>query len=85
MHHEVTQCLLKLRNQAEDPDEFDGESIQLWVEYELEALRWGVDPDVSREELESLLSDSTVEVSREEHGDGHAGNFVYRLASFLHN
>ncbi len=72
----MSRCLLRLRDQAEAHDEFDGEGIQLWVEYELEALRWGVDPDVSREELENLLSDSKVKVSREERGDGHADDFV---------
>jgi hypothetical protein len=55
---------------------FDGEGTRLWLDYELEALRWDVDPDISREELATLVEGSTVELDREEHRDGHAGDFV---------
>jgi hypothetical protein len=45
------------------------------MDYELEALHWGVDPDVSRDELAALIEGSTVELSREEDRDGHASDF----------
>lgn len=65
LRHAVLQCLLKLRDRADAHEEFDGESIQLWLDYELEVLRYGVDPDISREDLESLVVYSTVVLTRE--------------------
>jgi hypothetical protein len=76
VHHQVPRCLLRLRDRADAYLELDGEGIQLWLDYELEALRWGVDPDVSREGLAALVEGSTVELAREEHRDTHAGDFV---------
>jgi|SRR5215217_6020787 len=76
LHHRVPRCLLRLYDKAASRPEFDGEGIELWLYYELEALRWGVDPDVSREELETLIDASTVLVSREEHRAGHENDFV---------
>ena len=76
MHHAVPQCLLSLRERADAHQEFDGEGIQLWLDYELEALRYGVDPEVSREDLEALVEGSTVLVPCEEHGAGHETDYV---------
>ena len=78
LHHSVPHCLLRLRDRADAHHEFDGESIQLWLDYELEALRYGVDPDVSREKLVALVEGSTVLLPREEHRNGHseASDFV---------
>ena len=76
VHHRVPRCLLGLRNQAEAHSELDGEGLQLWLDYELEALRWGVDPDVSCEGLAALVDGSAVEVGREEHREIHAEDFV---------
>jgi hypothetical protein len=78
VHHCVPQCLLRLRDQAEAHQEFDGEGIQLWLDYELEALRFSVDPDISREELATLVENSTVLLPREEHRTNHseASDFV---------
>jgi hypothetical protein len=39
---------LRLRDRADAHEEFDGESLQLWLDYELVAMRYGVDSDVSR-------------------------------------
>jgi hypothetical protein len=39
VHHTVPRCLLSLRDRADAHPEFDGEGIQLWLDYELEALR----------------------------------------------
>ena len=76
IHHRVPRCLLRLRDRADAYREFDGEGIQLWLDYELEALRWGVDPDVSREELAALVEGSTVLLTQEEHRNGHENDFV---------
>ncbi len=76
VHHAVPRCLLRLKDRADDHPELDGEGIQRWLDYELEALRWGVDPDVSREELASLVEGSTVELDRYEHRERHADDFV---------
>lgn len=76
VHHAVPRCLLRLKDRADDHPELDGEGIQRWLDYELEALRWGVDPDVSREDLVSLVERSTVKLDRDEHRKGHAGDFV---------
>jgi len=51
VHHTVPQYLLRLRDRADAHPQLDGEGLQLWLDYELEALRLGVDPDISREEL----------------------------------
>ncbi len=76
IHHAVPQCLLRLRDRADTHHEFDGEGIQLWLDYELEALRYGVDPDVCREELKALVEGSAVLLPREEYRAGHATDFV---------
>ena len=60
VHHRVPRCLLRLRERAEFHTELDGEGLALWMDYELEALRCGVDPDVSRDELAALIEGSTV-------------------------
>ena len=76
IHHEVPRCLLRLRDGAEAHEGLDGEGMQLWLDWELEAMRWGVDPDVSRDELAALVEGSTVEIGRDEHRAEHAGDFA---------
>jgi hypothetical protein len=76
VHHQVPRCLLMLRDQADAHPELDGESVQKWLDYELEALRYGIDPDISREELAALVEGSTVEIGRDEHREHHAGDFA---------
>ena len=74
IHHEVPRCLLRLRERAEAAG-LTGEGIELALEYEHEARRWGVDPDLSRDELAALVEGSTVELPAGEHRDGHAEDF----------
>jgi hypothetical protein len=74
VHHEVPRCLLRLRDRA-DAAGWTGEGIELALEYEHEARRWGVDPDVSREDLAALVDGSTVEIPAGDHRDGHAEDF----------
>jgi len=75
-HHRVPRCLLCLRDRADAHTELDGEGLQLWLDYEFEALRWGVDPDVSREGLAALVEGSKMELDRDEHREVHAGDFA---------
>ena len=73
VHHEIPRCLLGLRDRAgAHPEPLSGEGLQLWLDYECEALRHGVDPDASRDELAALIDGSTVELPREEHRAIHA-------------
>ena len=76
VHHGIPRCLLRLRDRADAHAELDGQGIQLWLDYECEALRWGVDPDVTRDELAAMIDGSTVELSRDDHREAHAGDFV---------
>ena len=76
VHHQIPRYLLGLRDRADAHAELDGEGIQRWLDYELEALRYGVDPDLGREELAAMVEVSTVEVSREEHRAMHAGQWA---------
>ena len=79
VHHEIPRCLLRLRDRADEhPEPLSGEGIQLWLDYEMEATRYGVDPDASRDELCALIDGSTVELSREEHRTDHAEDFARR-------
>ena len=75
VHHEVPRCLLRLRERA-DAAGFTGEGIELALEYEHEARRWGVDPDVSCEELAALVEGSTMEIPAGEHREAHAEDFA---------
>ena len=74
IHHRVSRCLLRLRDRA-DAAGWTGEAIELEMEFEHEARRWGVDPDVPRDELAALIGGSTVEIPAEEHREGHADDF----------
>jgi hypothetical protein len=76
VHHRVPRCLLRLRDRADAHAELDGEGLQRWLDYELEALRWSVDPDISREVLAALVEGSTMELDRDEHREIHAGDFA---------
>jgi hypothetical protein len=78
MHHRVPRCVLRLRDRADAcADHLSAEGLALWMDYELEALRCGVDPEMSRDELAALIEGSTVELSREEHRNGHASDFAW--------
>jgi hypothetical protein len=75
LHHRVPHCLLKLRDRAET-GALDGASLQAWLDYEHEAIRWGVDPDVSRDELAVLVEASTVVIPHDDHRGIHRADFV---------
>ena len=59
VHHGVPRSLLTLHEKANGTS-LDGEGIQAWVEWEMEAMRWKVPIEISREELEALVDSSEV-------------------------
>ena len=77
VHHRVPRCLLKAFDRAQGPG-LEPEDLQAWFEWEGEAFRYGMDPDLSREELAKVIEDSTVELEGDEHRalHGAAGDFA---------
>jgi hypothetical protein len=75
IHHAVPRCLLGLRDKA-DASDLDGKGIEALLQYEHEAMRWGVDPDVSRDDLAALIDASTVALERDEHRSEYVSDFV---------
>lgn len=77
IHHRVPRCLLKAYERGHGPG-LEPEDLQAWFEWEEEAYRYGVNTDISREELAALIEGSTVELEGKEHRAGHsaAGDFV---------
>ena len=57
VHHVVPRCLLTLHEKAHGTS-LDGEGIQAWVEWEMEAMRLGVPIEISRSDLETLVDRS---------------------------
>jgi hypothetical protein len=45
----------------------DGEGIQAWVEWEMEAMRWRVPVEISRDDLERMVEESGVVLERKKH------------------
>jgi hypothetical protein len=76
LHHTVPRCLLRLHDRASSHPDFDGEGIELWLEFEHEAMRYGVDADLSREDLATLINALTVLLPCEEHRNGHESDFA---------
>ena len=66
VHHAVLRCLLRLYDRAESSG-LDGEGIQAWIEWEMEAMRWRVPVEIARSELEALVASSEVVLEREKH------------------
>ncbi len=76
-HHYVPQCLLGYFDRFAAGD-LDGEGLQVWFQWEEEAFRYGVDPDVSREELKLLIEASASPVPAATHRAYHSrgGDFA---------
>ena len=66
VHHDAPRCLLTLHERANGA-ELDGEGIQAWVEWELEAMHWRVPVEIAREDLEALVASSEEVLEREKH------------------
>jgi len=62
--HAVPRCLLSLHEKA-NGSSLDGEGIQAWLEWEMEAMRWRVPVEISKEDLEALVEPSEVVLERE--------------------
>ena len=77
VHYAIPRCLLAMRDRADScADPLSAEALALWMDYECEALRFGVDPDTPRDELAAMVEGSTVEIPRSEHREVHAGDFA---------
>jgi hypothetical protein len=66
-HHAAPRCLLRLHEKANGAQSLDGEAIQAWVEWELEAMRWRVPVEISRTELEAVVEKSAELLEWERH------------------
>ena len=77
IHHRVPRCLLGFFDRAAS-GELDGAGLQAWLEWEEEAFRYGVDPDISREELVGLIDSSAASIPAADHRAGHSqsGDFA---------
>ncbi len=73
-HHAAPRCLLRLHEEAEGELRLAG--VGAWLEFQLEAERWGVPVEIPREDLEALVERSTVVMEREKHRLLHATDFV---------
>ena len=59
LHHAASRCLISLHEKANGTS-LDGEGIQAWVEWEMEAMRWRVPVEISREDLDALVEASSL-------------------------
>ena len=77
VHHRVPRCLLGFFDRAV-AGELDAAGLQAWFDWEEEAFRYGVDPDISREDLVGLIGSSAAPIPASEHRAGHSqsGDFV---------
>jgi hypothetical protein len=74
LHHAAPRCLLRLRDRAEGELRVVG--VGAWLEFELEAERWGVPVEITRGDLERLVESSTEILDREKHRLLHATDFA---------
>jgi hypothetical protein len=77
VHHGIPRCLLKVYDRAHGPG-LEPADLADWFEWEEEAFRYVVDPDISREELIYRIEGSTVEIAGDVHRAVHsaAGDFT---------
>ena len=76
IHHRVPLCLLSVFDRAIS-GELDAAGLQAWFDWEEEAFRYGIDPDISRADLASLIEASAAPILVLEHRCYHseAGDF----------
>jgi hypothetical protein len=67
--------LISLHEKANGSSSLDGEGIQAWVEWEMEASRWRVPVEISRDDLEALVEGSGIVLEREKHRLFHASDW----------
>ncbi len=76
LHHRIPRCLFRAYERARE-GELDAAGLQAWFDWEEEAFRYGVDPDVSRVDLAGLIEASAAPIPEDEHRRRHsdAGDF----------
>lgn len=74
VHHAAPRCLVSLHERA-NGSSLDGDGIQAWLEWEMEAMRWRVPIEISRSDLEALVASSGVVLEREKHRLLHEGDW----------
>ncbi len=75
VHHAAPRCLVSLHERANGSTELDGEGIQAWLEWEMEAMRWRVPVEIERADLEALVGASETVLEREKHRLLHEGDW----------
>jgi hypothetical protein len=66
LHHAAPRCLISLHEKANGAS-LDGKGIQAWLEWEMEAMRWRVPIEISRDDLETLVETSGVVLEQATH------------------
>ncbi len=66
LHHAAPRCLLRLHERVSGSSP-DGDGIEAWLEFELEADRWGVPVTIPRSDLEVLVERSAVVLEHQAH------------------
>jgi hypothetical protein len=74
VHHAAPRCLLTLHERANGTD-LDGEGIEAWLLWEMEAMLWRVPVEIARSDLEELVAASEVVLVREKHRLIHEGDW----------
>ena len=74
VHHAAPRCLVSLHERA-NGSSLDGEGIQAWLEWEMEAMRWRVPIEISKEDLGALVGASETVLEREKHRLLHEGDW----------
>jgi hypothetical protein len=75
IHHAAPRCLISLHEKANGSSSLDGEGIQAWLEWEMEAMRWRVPIEISRDDSEALVEGSGVVLERQKHRLLHASDW----------
>jgi hypothetical protein len=75
VHHAAPRCLLSLHERANGTTALDGEAIQAWVEWELEAMRWRVPVEISAHDLRAVVEASEVVLEQQTHRLVHEGDW----------
>ena len=66
LHYATPRCLLSLHEKANGTS-LNGEGIQAWLEWEMEAMRWRVPVEISRDDLKAMVVASEIVLERERH------------------
>ena len=74
VHHATPRCLVSLHQRA-NGSSLDGQGIQAWLEWEMEAMRWRVPIEISKEDLEALVGAPETVLEREKHRLLHEGDW----------